>query len=63
MLLSQNGFALEKEGSKQSLPKVTSEESVSRRSLKQVFLEICQYSQESICDGVSLMKFNTGILL
>ena len=33
MLLSQNGFALEK-GSKQSLPKVTSEESVSRRSLK-----------------------------
>ena len=34
MLLSQNGFALEKEGSKQSLPKVTSEESVSRRSLK-----------------------------
>ena len=43
---------LQKESPKQSLPKVTSGAAVRRCSSKQVFFEISQYSQESICVGV-----------
>ena len=44
---------VQKGSPKQSLPQVTSEAAAHRCSWKKVLLEISQYSQESICVGVS----------